>query len=65
MNWRSLLGRRDAEPTVAEPVVPAAATVAPERDGEGRFLSAHRRAVYAKCREQCAALGREVPEALR
>ena len=35
------------------------------RDETGRFVSPHREAVRAKCREQCAALGREVPEALR
>jgi len=35
------------------------------RDEDGRFLSPHREAVRAKCREQCAKLGIDVPEALR
>ena len=65
MNWRSILGRRAVEPSATHAVVPATAPAASERDGDGRFQSAHRRAVYAKCREQCAAIGRDVPEALR
>lgn len=35
------------------------------RDESGRYLSPHRLAVRAKCREQCEKMGREVPEALR
>lgn len=35
------------------------------RDTEGRFVSKHRQAVHAKCREQCARMGMDVPEALR
>lgn len=35
------------------------------RDESGRFVSRHRIAARAKCREQCAKIGREVPEALR
>ncbi|ALH82923.1 hypothetical protein [Sphingopyxis macrogoltabida] len=35
------------------------------RDESGRYISPHRLAVRAKCREQCAKIGREVPEALR
>lgn len=35
------------------------------RDEGGRYVSPHRLAVRAKCREQCAKLGRDVPEALR
>lgn len=34
------------------------------RDTEGRFVSKHRLAVHAKCREQCARMGKDVPEAL-
>ncbi|BBB13637.1 hypothetical protein [Sphingopyxis sp. FD7] len=36
-----------------------------QRDEGGRYVSPHRLAVRAKCREQCAAMGKEVPEALR
>jgi hypothetical protein len=34
------------------------------RDESGRFLSPHKLAVHAKCREMCAAMGRDVPKEL-
>jgi hypothetical protein len=37
--------------------------VAP-RDESGRFLSPHKLAVHAKCRDMCAAMGRDVPKEL-
>lgn len=37
----------------------------PQRDEAGRFVSNHREAVRAKCREQCARMGRDVPAVLR
>lgn len=34
------------------------------RDESGRFLSRHKLAVHAKCRDMCAAMGRDVPKEL-
>lgn len=47
------------------PIARAAAPADDERDANGRFVSEHRRKVHEKCREQCAKLGIDVPEALR
>jgi hypothetical protein len=38
---------------------------APERDEAGRFVSAHRLAVRAKCRKMLTDMGKEIPEVLR
>lgn len=76
MIWARLLGRHAAaehapSPNAVWPMLDTgklarpAASPADERDAAGRFVSEHRRKVREKCREQCAALGRDVPEALR
>lgn len=74
IGFRSLFRRR--EPAIVAPesvwptmepgkLAPIGIPAASDRDADGRFVSEHRRKVHEKCREQCAAIGREVPEALR
>lgn len=72
MIWDRFFGRHD-KPTPVDvwPIIetgklarPAAAST-DARDASGRFASEHRRKVREKCREQCAMIGRDVPEALR
>lgn len=73
MNLRALFRRREPSTVTPDPVWPVMepgklapiGVAAPDRDDDGRFVSDHRRKVHEKCRQQCAAIGRDVPEALR